>query len=89
MVELLEKLEVLMWLQQEAVLRALATVSVGFPVISQVVMMPEIDLHLELQVVIWLKQLVVWELAPERPASIPGFEFSGAQRQRVIQPSVP
>jgi hypothetical protein len=82
-------LQVMTWLQQEAVLRALATVSVGFPVISQVVMMPEIDLHLELQVVIWLKQLVVWELAPERPASIPGFEFSGAQRQRVIQPSVP
>jgi phosphopantetheinyl transferase len=52
MVELLEKLEVLMWLQQEAVLKVLGTVSAaGLQLISQAAFVPGVELLREPQVV--------------------------------------
>jgi hypothetical protein len=88
-VAVVKALEMMSTLGVPLILQVALVLEVGLPLALQAVMVSEIDLHLELQVVIWLKQLVVWELAPERTASIPGFEFSRAQKQTVIRPSVP
>ena len=71
-VEVLEKLEVLMRLHQAAVSNVLEKVSeVGLPLILQVAFVPEVGPPLALQVVIWMKRVAVLRALPTVSVGLP------------------